>query len=83
MLEILNLFNDTPDTFLLQSLWFCASGSNCLCVFVLLETVPGGSGIVGIGIVLLEHVMLVTAKMRHNVKLKDLSDIPHSQYSES
>ena len=49
VLEIFNLFNDTPDTFLLQSLWFCGSGSNCLCVFVLLEKVPGGSWIVGIG----------------------------------
>ena len=34
---------------------------------VLLEKVPGGSGSVGSGIVL-ERVMLVTAKIEHNLK---------------
>ena len=38
---------------------------------VLLEKVPGGSGIVGADIVLLEHVMLVATKIGHNVKSKD------------
>ena len=43
---------------------------------VLLEKVLVGSGSVGAGIVLLEHVMLVTAIIGHNVKSKDLIDIP-------
>ena len=38
----------------------------------MLERVPGGSGSVGAGIVLLEHVM-------HNVKSKDLIDILQSR----
>ena len=46
---------------------------------MLLEKVPGGSGSVGEGIVLLEHVMLVTAKIGLNVKSKDAMDIPHSR----
>ena len=46
---------------------------------VLLEKVPGGSGRVGAGIVLLEHVMLVTAKIGQKVKSKDLIDIPQSR----
>ena len=46
---------------------------------MLLEKIPGGSGGVGAGIVLLEHVMLVTAKIGHNVKSKDLIDIPQSR----
>ena len=33
----------------------------------------------GAGIVLLEHVMLVTAKIGHIVKSKDLIDIPESR----
>ena len=45
---------------------------------VLLEKFTGGSGSVGIGTVLLEHAMLVTAEIGHNVKLKDLIDIPQS-----
>ena len=43
---------------------------------VLLEMVPGGSCIVGADIVLLEHVMIETAKIGHNMKSKDLIDIP-------
>ena len=35
----------------------------------------------GAGIVQLEHVMLVTAKIGHNVKSKDLIDIPLSYFS--
>ena len=35
---------------------------------VLLGKVPGGSGSVGGGIVLLEHVMLVSAQIGHNEK---------------
>ena len=46
---------------------------------VLLDKVPDGSGSVGAGIVLLEHVMLVAAKIGHNVKSKDLIDIPQSR----
>ena len=46
---------------------------------VLLEKVPGGSGSVGAGIVLLEHVILVAAKIGHNVKSKDLIGIPQSR----
>ena len=46
---------------------------------VLMEKVPGCSDSVGAGIVLLEHVMPVTAKIGHNVKLKDLMDIPQSR----
>ena len=45
---------------------------------MLLEKVPGGSGSVGAGIVLLEHVLLVTATLGHNVKSKDLIDIPQN-----
>ena len=33
----------------------------------------------GAGIVLLEHVMLVTATLGHNVKSKDLIDIPQNR----
>ena len=43
---------------------------------VLLDTVPGGSGSVGVD--MLEHVILVMAKIGHNEKLKDLIDIPQS-----
>ena len=46
---------------------------------VLLEKVPDGSGSVVAGIVLLEHVMLVTVKIGHNVKSKDLIDILQSR----
>ena len=46
---------------------------------VLLEKVLVGSGSVGAGIVLLEHVILVTAKIGHNVKSKDLIGIPQSR----
>ena len=46
---------------------------------VLLEKVPGGYRSVDEDIVLLEHVMLVTAKIGHNVKSKDLTDIPQSR----
>ena len=49
------------------------------CNGVLLEKVPGGSGSVGAGIILLEHVVLVTAKIGLNVKSKDLIDIPQSR----
>ena len=38
-----------------------------------------GSGFADIGIVLLEHVMLVAAKIGQNVKLNDLIDIPKSR----
>jgi hypothetical protein len=46
---------------------------------VLLEKVPGDPGSVGAGIVLLEHVILVTAKIGHNVRSKDLIDISLSR----
>ena len=46
---------------------------------MLLEKVPGGTGSVGKDIALLEHVMLVTARIGHNVKSKDLVDIPQSR----
>ena len=46
---------------------------------VLLEKVPGGSISVGVGIVLLEHVMLAMAKIGHIVTSKDLIDIPRSR----
>ena len=46
---------------------------------VLLEKVPGGSDSVGAGIVLLEHVMLVTAKIGQDVKSKDLIGIPQNR----
>ena len=46
---------------------------------VLLGKVPGDFGSVDAGIVLPEHVMLVTAKIGHNVKSKDLIDIPQSR----
>ena len=46
---------------------------------MLLEKVPGGSGSVGAGTVLLERVMLVTAKIGHNVKSKVLIDILQSR----
>jgi hypothetical protein len=46
---------------------------------VLLEKVHGGSGSVGAGIVLLEHVILVMTKIGHNVRSKDLVDIPQSR----
>ena len=45
---------------------------------LLLNKVPGGSSSVDASIVLLEHVMLVTAKIVHNVKSKDVIDIPQS-----
>ena len=43
---------------------------------MLLEKIPGGSGSVRAGIVLLEQVMLVMAKIEHNVKSNDLIDVP-------
>ena len=46
---------------------------------VLLDKVSGASGSVGAGKVLLEHMMLVTAKIVYNVKSKDLIDIPQSR----
>ena len=42
---------------------------------VLLEKVPAGSGSV-----LLEHVMLVKDKIGHNVKSKNLIDIPQTSF---
>ena len=49
------------------------------CDVVLLEKIPDGSGSVGANIVLLEHLMLVTAKIGHNVTSKDLIDILQSR----
>ena len=44
-----------------------------------LEKILDDSGGVDAGIVLLEYVMLVTAKIGHNVKSKDSIDIPQSR----
>ena len=46
---------------------------------LLMEKVPGGSGSVCAGIVLLEHMMLLMAKIVHNMKTKDLIDISQSR----
>ena len=46
---------------------------------LLMEKVPGGSGSECEGIVLLEHMMLLMAKIVHNMKTKDLIDISQSR----
>ena len=46
---------------------------------VLLAKVPGGSGSKGVSIVLLEHAILMTVKIWHNVNSNGMITIPHSR----